>query len=262
MIIYYVYRITNIILNKHYYGKRKCNIDPKLDLGIRYFSSSRDKTFIEDQKLNPQNYKYKIIKQFISKDSATLLEIKLHDKFDVAKNPNFYNKSKQTSSKFDTTGISFMTEDMRKEVSIRNSHRNKEKWKNPEYRDYMLGILHSPEVKEKQKIAASKSMVEINRKNWKNEEYRNKMSKIISKNTSQRNKERWKDSDYRTHMINKNKEWSKNNPEKRSEIAKKGAEAARKIIKVCPICNDFSGPPNVVGNHKKKCIRVFQNPKT
>ena len=34
---HYVYRITNKIENKHYYGVRSCKIDPKLDLGIKYF---------------------------------------------------------------------------------------------------------------------------------------------------------------------------------------------------------------------------------
>jgi len=57
---HYVYRITNILTNKHYYGSRSCNILPKNDLGFKYFSSSKDNDFIIDQKINPQNYKYKI----------------------------------------------------------------------------------------------------------------------------------------------------------------------------------------------------------
>lgn len=31
---YYVYRITNKILNKHYYGSRSCKTHPKEDLGV------------------------------------------------------------------------------------------------------------------------------------------------------------------------------------------------------------------------------------
>jgi hypothetical protein len=105
-IYHYVYRITNTIENKHYYGKRKSNISPFLDLGRKYFSSSSDKEFMKDQKENPQNYKYKIIWVTDDPIRATNLEIKLHDRFDVAINENFYNKAKQTSTKFDTTGIS------------------------------------------------------------------------------------------------------------------------------------------------------------
>jgi len=59
---HYVYRISNILLDKHYYGYRKTQNDPILDIGIKYFSSSKDKEFIKDQKKNPQNYKYKIIR--------------------------------------------------------------------------------------------------------------------------------------------------------------------------------------------------------
>lgn len=102
---YYVYRITNNVENKHYYGKRCSKYPPNQDLGIRYFSSSTDKMFIEDQKTNRDNYRYKIIKVCENKTDAVLYEIKLHNKFNVGVNINFYNKSKQTSVGFDTTGI-------------------------------------------------------------------------------------------------------------------------------------------------------------
>ena len=60
---HYTYRITNILLKLHYYGVRTSkDILPKKDLGIKYFSSSTNKEFIKDQKSNPQNYKYKIIR--------------------------------------------------------------------------------------------------------------------------------------------------------------------------------------------------------
>ena len=97
---HYVYRITNTSSNKHYYGKRSCNILPKNDLGVKYFSSSHDELFIRDQKQNPQNYKYKIIRVFDTSKDALSFEIRLHNKFDVGINENFYNKSKQTSVRF------------------------------------------------------------------------------------------------------------------------------------------------------------------
>lgn len=90
-IYHYVYRITNIVKNKHYYGKRSSNIEPKLDLGIKYFSSSRVKDFIEDQKINPNNYKYKIIKVFNNSKHAHKFESKIHIRLKVDRNPNFYN---------------------------------------------------------------------------------------------------------------------------------------------------------------------------
>lgn len=114
---YYVYRITNIKINKHYYGFRSSNILPKQDLGIKYFSSSKDIVFIQDQKVNPQDYKYKIIRIFDNPYSAISLEIKLHNKFDVGKNKNFYNRSKQTTKGFSTAGTTHVvTEETKQKI--------------------------------------------------------------------------------------------------------------------------------------------------
>ena len=88
----YVYRITNIIENKHYYGKRVTKKHPSLDLGKKYFSSSTNDDFMLDQKSHPENYIYKVIVIAKSKYRAAQLEVKLHKKFNVASNPNFYNK--------------------------------------------------------------------------------------------------------------------------------------------------------------------------
>ena len=102
---HYTYRITNILINKHYYGTRTSkNKLPKEDIGIYYFSSSRDKDFMQDQKDNPQNYKYKVIRISNTRKEAMLLEIYFHSKFNVAINGNFYNKTKATSTGFDITG--------------------------------------------------------------------------------------------------------------------------------------------------------------
>ncbi len=97
---YYVYRITNIKENKHYYGSRTSIKSPKEDLGVVYFSSSSDKDFINDQKINKENYKYIIVRCFDNRKDSILFEMFLHNKFNVAKNENFYNKSHQTSTGF------------------------------------------------------------------------------------------------------------------------------------------------------------------
>ena len=107
---HYTYRITNITkvaLRIYYYGVHSTNLRPEDDLGIEYFSSSTNEEFKNDQKQNPHNYKYKIIRVFKTRKEATKLEIKLHEKFDVGVNDVFYNKVKQTSTGFDTTGKSF-----------------------------------------------------------------------------------------------------------------------------------------------------------
>jgi hypothetical protein len=102
---HYVYRITNKELNKHYYGCRSSNIEPKLDLGIKYFSSSKDKDFMNAQKVNNSIFKYKVIKTFETREEAINLEIKLHAKFEVGKNESFYNRSKQLTTSFSTFGV-------------------------------------------------------------------------------------------------------------------------------------------------------------
>lgn len=101
----YLYRITNTKLSKHYYGSRTCKCDPKDDLGKKYFSSSKDQSFREDQKNNPENYRYKIIIVSNCRKRINLLEEKLHRKFNVGVNPRFYNRTINTESGFNSTGM-------------------------------------------------------------------------------------------------------------------------------------------------------------
>jgi len=92
----------------HYYGCRSCDIDPKLDLGIKYFGSLTGevgKAFRADQKANPSKFKYKIVRIFTTRESALTLEIMLHAMFDVGRNQKFYNIAKQTSTWYDRTGV-------------------------------------------------------------------------------------------------------------------------------------------------------------
>ena len=59
---HYLYRITNLVENKHYYGIRTSKDTlPHQDLGVKYFSSSTDKDFIQDQKDHPENYRYTVV---------------------------------------------------------------------------------------------------------------------------------------------------------------------------------------------------------
>jgi hypothetical protein len=49
---HYVYLIEHIYTGKYYIGSRSTNLAPEDDIGKKYFSSSRDKEFKKDQKLN------------------------------------------------------------------------------------------------------------------------------------------------------------------------------------------------------------------
>lgn len=101
---HYVYRITNTQTKMHYYGCRSSKVEPKLDLGVKYFSSSTDREFMLEQKENSIIFKYKIVKVFESRKEAELFETHLHEKFQVQKHSSFYNKAKNTMMGFSVEG--------------------------------------------------------------------------------------------------------------------------------------------------------------
>ena len=78
----------------------------------KYFGSFKDKTFFPTKKT--------ILFVCETREEALGIEIKLHDFFDVAVNPQFANMAKATSTKFDTTGV-LHTEEWKKAQSERNS---------------------------------------------------------------------------------------------------------------------------------------------
>ena len=75
---HYTYRITNIKEGMHYYGVRSCDCLPKEDIGVKYWSSTKRDGFIDHQKQNPEQYKYKVIKIFGTRVEAIEHEIFLH----------------------------------------------------------------------------------------------------------------------------------------------------------------------------------------
>lgn len=101
---HYVYRVTSLKEGKHYYGSRTSTVEPKYDLGVNYFTSSKDFNFRQDLILNTEEYKLKIVSVFASRVEAGRLEAKLHQRFNVAINPKFYNKAKATKTGFSTEG--------------------------------------------------------------------------------------------------------------------------------------------------------------
>lgn len=145
---HYVYRITNKVENKHYYGCRTSKVPPIEDIGVKYFSSSKDKDFIAEQKVSPEKFKYKVISTFKTRKEALNMEIKLHEKFDVAKNDKFYNKAKQTSSGWDTSGFIF-SDEMRKKIGDRTRGTSLSEEHKDKIRKSLLGRKHTNEAKRK-----------------------------------------------------------------------------------------------------------------
>jgi hypothetical protein len=144
----YVYRITNKILKKYYYGVRSCNVEAKLDLGIKYFSSSRDKEFKDDQKNHPENYKYKIVRICSTRKEADKLEIKLQKKFNVGKSESFYNRATRTSMGFSTAGTT-QTLESKQKMSEAHKGKNHSDETRQKISEAKLGVPKSDEHKQK-----------------------------------------------------------------------------------------------------------------
>lgn len=173
MVYHYVYRITNIYKKQHYYGVRTSKLLPIKDIGIKYFSSSNDKDFIKDQKENPQNYKYKVIKTFKDRETALKLEIKLHNRFDVAVNESFYNRSKQTTTKFDTTGLSLNKGQISHNKGKKMSNEQKKK-----ISESLKGRKRPKEVIEKMSLAL-KGIIPPNKGKKMSDEQKKKISESL-----------------------------------------------------------------------------------
>jgi hypothetical protein len=86
-------RITNLVEGKHYYGVRSSKVSPFDDIGSKYYGSPcRNAWLKQDQKDNPSNYKYKILRCFSTRKEAYARESNVHHKFDVVRNQDkFYN---------------------------------------------------------------------------------------------------------------------------------------------------------------------------
>ena len=164
---HYTYRITNKVEPKHYYGARTFIIHPSQDLGIKYFSSSTDKEFITDQISNPENFKYKIIKIFETREEALALEIKFHTKFNVGMNESFYNKAKQTSTRFDTSGTvgyKFNKDIIEKRIEKYKETVNSTEWKESKGKIKSINIQKNI-LPENRKLGSEKRLQKLNQEN-------------------------------------------------------------------------------------------------
>lgn len=106
---HYVY-LTVGLDHRFYIGVRSCECLPEEDTS--YVGSFSDNTFIPISK--------HIQRVFKSRKSALAYEIELHNEFDVACNPQFANKAKQTSTGFCVAG---------RAVWLGKNHTEETKWK-------------------------------------------------------------------------------------------------------------------------------------
>lgn len=87
---YYVYRITDVRNDRHYYGSRQSYRDPYDDIGCKYFSSS---IIVQREIRNrPSDFRYKVVFNCSNRESAYRLERKIQNKLNVVEHDKFYNK--------------------------------------------------------------------------------------------------------------------------------------------------------------------------
>ena len=114
----YTYEIENKINRIRYIGVRSCNEAPVDD---PYMGSSKrlnEAIAIEGK----ENFTKKILQTFPTREEAMKHEIDLHELYDVARNPMFYNQAKSTSTGFDICGTQLSEETKRK---MSESHKGK-----------------------------------------------------------------------------------------------------------------------------------------
>jgi hypothetical protein len=114
----YILENTNPTCDKKFYiGVRSCFCEPQND---NYFSSSK---VIKNLIKNGVNFNKKILKTFKTREEAINYEIKLHKKYEVSNNIEFYNLVNQTNSKFDTSGYIFIDGDKISTIDYKNGNR-------------------------------------------------------------------------------------------------------------------------------------------
>lgn len=257
---YYVYRITNKVHNKHYYGYRSSNSIPSLDIGIKYFSSSKDKDFIKDQIKNPQDYKYVVVCVFDNREDAHNLEIKLHAKFNVGSNTSFYNRANATSSKFSITGTS-LSEETKKKMSESRKGRIVSQETRDKISTANKGTKHDYNFKEAIKKRMQGNTNRMGKKH--NKASKLKISKSIkgksawNKGLNTTDEVKLKQSLSKLNMTQEQKDkmhsWKKGRP-LAEETKQKLRKPQRKIE--CPYCKKIGGISAMKQNHFDRCKRV------
>lgn len=130
---HYTYKITifhsiETEHRKYYYGSRSCKCLPENDISYRSSCKSL-KEFIEKNK--DVHYTKEILAYFSDRQSAIEHEISLHNEYDVARNPEFFNLAKQSHTGFCTFGLPApnkgMSHSEETKIKMRKSHSGKSK---------------------------------------------------------------------------------------------------------------------------------------
>jgi hypothetical protein len=169
-----------------YFGSRSCDCLPEED--VDYFGSFSHKNFHPTQKI--------ILKDdYSTRADAMKDEVTLHDYYDVAANPHFANRAKQTSTRFTQAGVSPSTETRNKLSKAGKGKKRSEETKQKMSKAF-TGKYVSEETREKLRQAGLgkklspetiKKREETRKKNYENgpkrvvnEETRKKISQTLT----------------------------------------------------------------------------------
>jgi len=159
---HYTYLIYHKTTNKKYIGVRSSTEKPEND--IDYWGSSVH--LPQDVK---ETHLKEILQVFTNREDAVRHEVQLHLENNVAVNPEYYNRSKQTTTKFDTSGTS-LTEEHKQKCSIALKGRVVSKETREKIAKAKLGVPRSKETAEKSRqymLAANNSSIKnSNFKPW------------------------------------------------------------------------------------------------
>jgi len=129
-LFHYTYVIIDLqphSLKRWYIGKRSC--ETSIEDDYKYMSHSKDKEFKRSMLENPSRFKKVTLNVFETAQDALLNEIFLHNLFEVGKSPYFYNRAKQTSEGWNTTGCNFTRTQLTKEKIRLSKKQKKIIWK-------------------------------------------------------------------------------------------------------------------------------------
>ena len=117
---HYVYLLISNTEEKFYIGVRSCScrIDEDSYMGSSSVMTKEDK----------DNCDKLVLKEFDTRKEAIAYEVELHNQFEVSTNKKFWNKAKQTSTGFDTTGRVMSEEERAKRSRSLMGHKGAKTW--------------------------------------------------------------------------------------------------------------------------------------
>lgn len=135
---HYTYLITNTTNQMKYIGVRSCSVLPENDSDYMGSSKSLD----EAMNNTPEAFTKIIIETFSTRENANADEQRLHEMYDVARNPEFYNLCIAPMG-FCMAGRTH-SDETRKKMSKKRSPETRAKMSAA-----MMGRIHSPETRKK-----------------------------------------------------------------------------------------------------------------